>query len=262
MSTYGTFSAPHRLPACPRPQNDRHPGTPLAPDRTARAHGRHRHRRHQGDGGRRRRRRQHPGEAAHGDPGQVQEPQGRRGHHRRTGARPVRPARRARRRHRRGRLGRRRPQPGALHPPCRGANEPLRDRIADRLAVPVLVDNDANTAAWAEWRFGAGRGEDQPGHDHPRYRHRRRDPGGRPGQAGQVRGGRRVRPYAGGARRPPLPVRQPGLLGAVQLRERAGPRGPGAGRRRLPGGVRDHRARQGADRRHRRPDDHRAGPRR
>lgn len=39
-------------------------------------------------------------------------------------------------------------------------NEPLRDRIADRLAVPVLVDNDANTAAWAEWRFGAGRGED------------------------------------------------------------------------------------------------------
>ncbi|MET9501942.1 ROK family glucokinase [Streptomyces sp. NPDC006259] len=39
-------------------------------------------------------------------------------------------------------------------------NEPLRDRIAGRLAVPVLVDNDANTAAWAEWRFGAGRGED------------------------------------------------------------------------------------------------------
>lgn len=23
-----------------------------------------------------------------------------------------------------------------------------------------MVDNDANTAAWAEWRFGAGRGED------------------------------------------------------------------------------------------------------
>lgn len=39
-------------------------------------------------------------------------------------------------------------------------NEPLRDRLAGRLAVPVLVDNDANTAAWAEWRFGAGRGED------------------------------------------------------------------------------------------------------
>ncbi|MFE0421974.1 ROK family glucokinase [Streptomyces sp. NPDC058953] len=39
-------------------------------------------------------------------------------------------------------------------------NEPLRDALSARLAVPVLVDNDANTAAWAEWRFGAGRGED------------------------------------------------------------------------------------------------------
>lgn len=39
-------------------------------------------------------------------------------------------------------------------------DEPLRDAIASRLVVPVMVDNDANTAAWAEWRFGAGRGED------------------------------------------------------------------------------------------------------
>lgn len=39
-------------------------------------------------------------------------------------------------------------------------NEPLREALATRLAVPILVDNDANTAAWAEWRFGAGRGED------------------------------------------------------------------------------------------------------
>lgn len=38
-------------------------------------------------------------------------------------------------------------------------NEPLRDALAARLAVPVMVDNDANTAAWAEWRFGAGRGQ-------------------------------------------------------------------------------------------------------
>ncbi|GAA1934089.1 ROK family glucokinase [Streptomyces sodiiphilus] len=39
-------------------------------------------------------------------------------------------------------------------------NEPLRDALSARLAVPILVDNDANTAAWGEWRFGAGRGED------------------------------------------------------------------------------------------------------
>jgi glucokinase len=38
-------------------------------------------------------------------------------------------------------------------------DEPLKDRLSERLRVPVMVDNDANTAAWAEWRFGAGRGE-------------------------------------------------------------------------------------------------------
>ncbi|WP_328912682.1 MULTISPECIES: ROK family glucokinase [unclassified Streptomyces] len=39
-------------------------------------------------------------------------------------------------------------------------DEPLRDKLADRLLVPVVIDNDANAAAWAEWRFGAARGED------------------------------------------------------------------------------------------------------
>jgi len=38
-------------------------------------------------------------------------------------------------------------------------DEPLRDAVADRVGLPVVVDNDANTAAWAEYRFGAGRGE-------------------------------------------------------------------------------------------------------
>jgi glucokinase len=36
-------------------------------------------------------------------------------------------------------------------------NEPLRSVLADRIGVPVLVDNDGNAAAWAEYRFGAGR---------------------------------------------------------------------------------------------------------
>jgi glucokinase len=39
-------------------------------------------------------------------------------------------------------------------------NEPLRDAIHQRLRLPVVVENDANAALWAEWRFGAGRGED------------------------------------------------------------------------------------------------------
>ena len=37
-------------------------------------------------------------------------------------------------------------------------NEPLRTRLAQRLDLPLIVDNDANAAAWAEYRFGAGRG--------------------------------------------------------------------------------------------------------
>jgi glucokinase len=38
-------------------------------------------------------------------------------------------------------------------------NEPLRDRISARLPhLQITVDNDANAAGWAEYRFGAGRG--------------------------------------------------------------------------------------------------------
>jgi glucokinase len=37
-------------------------------------------------------------------------------------------------------------------------DEPLAARLADRLPLPVLVDNDANAAAWAEYSFGAGAG--------------------------------------------------------------------------------------------------------
>jgi glucokinase len=38
-------------------------------------------------------------------------------------------------------------------------NEPLRDSLAQRIALPISVDNDANAAAWAEATFGAARGE-------------------------------------------------------------------------------------------------------
>jgi glucokinase len=39
-------------------------------------------------------------------------------------------------------------------------NEPLRDALAGRIGLPLIVENDANAAAWAEYRFGAA--ADQP----------------------------------------------------------------------------------------------------
>ena len=38
-------------------------------------------------------------------------------------------------------------------------NEPLQQSLSRRLRLPVIVENDANAAAWAEWCYGAGRGE-------------------------------------------------------------------------------------------------------
>ena len=38
-------------------------------------------------------------------------------------------------------------------------HEPLRDNLSRRINTPILVENDANAACWAEWRFGAARGE-------------------------------------------------------------------------------------------------------
>jgi len=38
-------------------------------------------------------------------------------------------------------------------------HEPLQEALQKRVAVPIFVENDANAAAWAEWRFGAAQGE-------------------------------------------------------------------------------------------------------
>jgi len=34
-------------------------------------------------------------------------------------------------------------------------NEPLREEVARHVSVPVVVENDANVAAWAEFQYGA-----------------------------------------------------------------------------------------------------------
>ncbi|MEE2040396.1 ROK family glucokinase [Nocardiopsis sp. CT-R113] len=39
-------------------------------------------------------------------------------------------------------------------------DEPLKERVQERVGMPVVIENDANAAAWAEARFGAGRGSD------------------------------------------------------------------------------------------------------
>jgi glucokinase len=36
-------------------------------------------------------------------------------------------------------------------------NEPLRARLSEQLDLHITIDNDANAAGWAEFRFGAGR---------------------------------------------------------------------------------------------------------
>jgi glucokinase len=38
-------------------------------------------------------------------------------------------------------------------------NEPLRAALAGRIPLPLVIENDANCAAWAEYRFGAAQGE-------------------------------------------------------------------------------------------------------
>lgn len=37
-------------------------------------------------------------------------------------------------------------------------DEPLRDLIANQVGLPTVIENDANAAAWGEYRFGSGQG--------------------------------------------------------------------------------------------------------
>ena len=40
-------------------------------------------------------------------------------------------------------------------------NEPLRDEIAAKVDMPIVVENDANVAAWAEFQFGSAKAADE-----------------------------------------------------------------------------------------------------
>jgi glucokinase len=42
-------------------------------------------------------------------------------------------------------------------PNIRWRNEPFRQQLEERLGLPVVIENDANAAGWAEFRYGAGR---------------------------------------------------------------------------------------------------------
>jgi glucokinase len=37
-------------------------------------------------------------------------------------------------------------------------NEPFKAKLEAKLRIPVIIENDANAAGWAEYRYGAGRG--------------------------------------------------------------------------------------------------------
>ena len=41
-------------------------------------------------------------------------------------------------------------------PNIRWRHEPLKDKVEQRVGLPVVVENDANAAAWGEFTFGAG----------------------------------------------------------------------------------------------------------
>jgi glucokinase len=45
-------------------------------------------------------------------------------------------------------------------PNLKWRNVPLKDKLEEKLKMPVVVTNDVRAATWGEWRYGSGRGVD------------------------------------------------------------------------------------------------------
>ena len=90
------------------------------------------------------------------------------------------------------------PRPRLGQHPAR-RRRPRRAARSARFGLPVAIENDANAAAFAEWRFGAGQGCELDGHAHARHGGRRRRGVRRTAHARA----RRVRAHRHRARRPP-----------------------------------------------------------
>ena len=105
-------------------------------------------------------------------------------------------------------------------------DEPLKDDLHKLIGLPVVIENDANAAAWGEFRFGAAREVD----DAVLVTVGTGLGGGIVMDGRVLRGhvgrGRRARPRADGAGGDPVRLREPRLLGAVRQWQRAAARGP------------------------------------
>ena len=132
-------------------------------------------------------------------------------------------------------------------------DEPLKQRLEEALGLPVVVENDANAAAWGEFTFGAG--EDVE--DLLMLTIGTGVGGGVVIDGDLLRGGFGMGAEVGHVRmvpgRHPVRVRQPRLPGVLRLGPRPGPGGARVGPARSPGRPAADRTRRGRRRR-----DHRA----
>ena len=113
----------------------------------------------------------------------------------------------------------------STHLPLAGV--PFRDLVAERIGLPVFVDNDANAAMLAGVALRRGARVQRRGAADDRHRHRRRARRRRRAAARQPGRGRRARPHGRPGRRAAVQrqLPQPRLPGVRLLGHGAGARG-------------------------------------